>query len=306
MSSVMLEDFLGNAKGSIDIVKDTKIETGRIIQEKRIEAGFTQKSLANALHITDKAISKWERGISLPDVSLLPKIALLLDVDLNILVATSIKQQNWVGLIDINDVDFSQIVYDKPLVYYLLSHYLLLGITNIHVITNEKNRQYLQQDEFKRFGFMFSFDLPTNQNMMILNHPWFLFGSDLTQQFQGAMLSERNMVLVPENQEPIFYFATENDDYFQNRKKFIKSVSKRTLGRGMVCIGADSQEALLDIATFVRTYQKSSGMLIGSLEEIACRQGYISEDDVIELSEQVPYGEVLRGQVNHKSVDITK
>lgn len=306
MSSVMLEDFLGNAKGSIDIVKDTKIETGRIIQEKRIEAGFTQKSLANALHITDKAISKWERGISLPDVSLLPKIALLLDVDLNILVATSIKQQNWVGLIDINDVDFSQIVYDKPLVYYLLSHYLLLGITNIHVITNEKNRQYLQQDEFKRFGFMFSFDLPTNQNMMILNHPWFLFGSDLTQQFQGAMLSERNMVLVLENQEPIFYFATENDDYFQNRKKFIKSVSKRTLGRGMVCIGADSQEALLDIATFVRTYQKSSGMLIGSLEEIACRQGYISEDDVIELSEQVPYGEVLRGQVNHKSVDITK
>ena len=65
-------------------------ETGKIIQEKRIEAGFTQKTLAHALHITDKAVSKWERGICLPDVALLPKIALLLDVDIDVLVSKSI------------------------------------------------------------------------------------------------------------------------------------------------------------------------------------------------------------------------
>ena len=72
-----------------------------------MEAGFTQKSLANALHITDKAVSKWERGICLPDVALLLKYALLLDVALHILIAKSIKQQHGVGLIDIKDIDIA-------------------------------------------------------------------------------------------------------------------------------------------------------------------------------------------------------
>ena len=172
-------------------------ETGKIIKEKRITAGFTQKALADALHITDKAISKWERGLCLPDVSLLTKISLLLDVDLDVLMAKSIEQEEWVGVIDIQDCDFSQTIYDKPLANYLLIHYLLLGVTKIHVLTDEVNRKYLKQQAFTESGFRFSFDKPEESHMMILNHPWFLFGSDLTQQFQGAMLSERNIKLIP-------------------------------------------------------------------------------------------------------------
>ena len=62
-------------------------ETGKIIRELRINAGFTQKTLAEALHITDKAVSKWERGLCLPDVTLLPQLSLLLDVDMDVLIA---------------------------------------------------------------------------------------------------------------------------------------------------------------------------------------------------------------------------
>lgn len=36
-------------------------KTGALIREK----GITQKQLADALHVTDKAVSKWERGVSL-------------------------------------------------------------------------------------------------------------------------------------------------------------------------------------------------------------------------------------------------
>ncbi len=68
-------------------------ETGKIIKELRIKAGFTQKALAEALHITDKAVSKWERGLCLPDVALLPKLSLLLDVDMDVLIAKSIEQE---------------------------------------------------------------------------------------------------------------------------------------------------------------------------------------------------------------------
>ena len=69
-------------------------ETGRLIKECRIRAGYTQVSLAEVLHVTDKAISKWERGICLPDVTLLPKLSLLLDVDLDLFISKTIIKNN--------------------------------------------------------------------------------------------------------------------------------------------------------------------------------------------------------------------
>lgn len=251
-------------------------ETGKIIQELRINAGFTQKTLAEALHITDKAISKWERGLCLPDVSLLPKLSLLLDVDMDVLIAKSIEQEEWVGVIAIQHCDFSQIIYDKPLVYYLLIHYLLLGIKKIHVLTDEVNHKYLKGQVFTDLGFCFSFDKPEAANMMILNHPWFLFGSDLTQQFRGAMLSERNVKLVPENQEPVFFFS-HGSAYFEDPKKFMKNAAKRTLGRGMVCLDMSDYDKSLDVANFVRIYQQNTGLMIGDLQEVVLNHKSVEE-----------------------------
>lgn len=42
-----------------------KEQLGAFIAERRKEARMTQKDLAERLHITDKAVSKWERGVSL-------------------------------------------------------------------------------------------------------------------------------------------------------------------------------------------------------------------------------------------------
>ena len=46
-------------------------KTGIFIRQLRKERGMTQKDLAAALGVTDKAVSKWELGTSLPDVALL-------------------------------------------------------------------------------------------------------------------------------------------------------------------------------------------------------------------------------------------
>ena len=43
---------------------------GRFLAQLRRERGLTQRDLAEMLFISDKAVSKWERGLSLPDVSL--------------------------------------------------------------------------------------------------------------------------------------------------------------------------------------------------------------------------------------------
>lgn len=56
------------------------LETGRFIAQRRKELGLTQKALAQQLHVTDKAVSKWERGAGLPDINTIEPLAAALEV----------------------------------------------------------------------------------------------------------------------------------------------------------------------------------------------------------------------------------
>ena len=53
-----------------------------VISSRRKELGMTQKELADKLNITDKAVSKWERGIACPDTASIPKLAQILGISL--------------------------------------------------------------------------------------------------------------------------------------------------------------------------------------------------------------------------------
>ena len=55
---------------------------GNAISFLRKRAGYTQRELSELLDISDKAVSKWERGLSYPDISLLAKLSILLDTDI--------------------------------------------------------------------------------------------------------------------------------------------------------------------------------------------------------------------------------
>ena len=59
---------------------------GSVIMNKRKEKGFTQQKLAEKLHVTFQAISKWENGTACPEVELLPVIAEVLDTTVDALV----------------------------------------------------------------------------------------------------------------------------------------------------------------------------------------------------------------------------
>ena len=48
---------------------------GALIRSLRTQQGLTQRELAQQLTVSDKAVSKWERGQGCPDVSLLPSLA---------------------------------------------------------------------------------------------------------------------------------------------------------------------------------------------------------------------------------------
>lgn len=64
---------------------------GERIKYYRIERGITQERLANELYISNQAVSKWERNASLPDVSLIAKIAHVLGVSCDALFIDSVE-----------------------------------------------------------------------------------------------------------------------------------------------------------------------------------------------------------------------
>lgn len=53
---------------------------GKFIASCRKECGFTQASLAGKLGITDRAVSKWETGKSIPDASIMLELCNLLEI----------------------------------------------------------------------------------------------------------------------------------------------------------------------------------------------------------------------------------
>ncbi len=65
---------------------------GGFIAILRKEAGMTQKQLADRLHVTDRAVSKWERGLSYPDVTLMEPLAAVLGVGVDELLTCQRKK----------------------------------------------------------------------------------------------------------------------------------------------------------------------------------------------------------------------
>lgn len=63
---------------------------GMMIAELRKERGLTQMELAEKMGVTDKAVSKWERDLSCPDINSLPNLADVLGVSVDELM--QIKQ----------------------------------------------------------------------------------------------------------------------------------------------------------------------------------------------------------------------
>ena len=64
-----------------------QIKIGKFIAECRKEKDLTQMQLAEKLNITDKAISKWERGISMPDSSIMIELCDILGISVNELLS---------------------------------------------------------------------------------------------------------------------------------------------------------------------------------------------------------------------------
>ncbi len=62
---------------------NSEMTLGRKIAQLRKEKGMTQLELAGLMGVTDKAVSKWERDLSCPDITTLPRLAEVLGVSVD-------------------------------------------------------------------------------------------------------------------------------------------------------------------------------------------------------------------------------
>ncbi len=110
---------------------------GRFLATLRKEQGMTQKELAEKLYVSDKAISKWETGVSMPDVALLTPLAELLNVTVTELLSGQRLPEKALDTQQVEELMQQAITLGqtpsvprrKRLVQYLLS--LLLGAAQL-------------------------------------------------------------------------------------------------------------------------------------------------------------------------------
>ena len=83
-----------------------QIKIGRFIADERKRKGYTQKQLSEKLEISDKTISKWERGNGFPEVSLLLPLCNELEITVNeLLSGERVSEEDYLKKAEENMVD---------------------------------------------------------------------------------------------------------------------------------------------------------------------------------------------------------
>lgn len=77
---------------------------GAFVAERRKQKNLTQKELAEKLYVSDKAVSKWERGLSMPDISLLTPLAESLGVSVAELLACEAMESETISTAQVDDL----------------------------------------------------------------------------------------------------------------------------------------------------------------------------------------------------------
>lgn len=136
---------------------------GRFIAELRKEKKMTQIDLANKLGITDRAISKWENGRGMPDLSLLTPLCELLDVSINELLSGARLdkkdyqekfEENIIKTIDYTD---KKIKKTKKIFITILSIILIFIVMLITMFSIDINRMRNNETVlFSTWGFSYA------------------------------------------------------------------------------------------------------------------------------------------------------
>ena len=294
-------------------------KTGEAIRKLRNRIGYTQRDLAATLGVTDKAVSKWERGLSVHDIAIITELSLVLNCDVDNLLEGNITflEKSWQGLLVLkenpNHIFSGTLIYGKPMVYFLLSYFMLAGVRHINILCPERDKKFIREciADGSEYGLSVNFigdlsELKRGNTMVVYDEP-FLYGSNLTKYFQRAMSKENkisaltvykgkggnkccadfnNLKVLRLNDEgncycipicfvPVNRFEDLNCVFNYETLVERNQLYAEPMGNGMIEYSIKTKEDVFQTAFFIRYLENMMGYKIYEIAEIAKNRNLI-------------------------------
>ena len=276
------------------------VKVGKSIAFLRKRYHMTQRNVADILEISDKAVSKWERGIGTPDISLLGKLATIFDTDIESILEGNLANMNlnWCGMLYLDYADGifpSVLIYDKPIVYYQLSYLMLAGICNVHVIGTRRNislfrsclpdvrilgltatfhessetdvEKAIHEEMYGEYTRQYGIDCSKLDGIMQVTGADFIYGKDVTKTFRRLLYNTALSVSL----------EAYSGERLHIRFLRIGQSCRGTqpLERGVCAFPVENYVALQDAANIVCILKRQQKENIADLTEIAMNRGLI-------------------------------
>lgn len=279
---------------------------GKTISFLRKQSNMTQHQLADWLGVSDKTISKWENGHGAPDISILTKLSIILDIDIESLLEGNLTHYDfkWKGILLLNypeNIRPYMMMWTLPIVEFQLSLLLLTGICHITIIGSERDILFTQ-DILDVDGFSIQIEYECRDlndreavddiigrinaifGVMVIFGFDFIYGKDLTKLFKRVIYDSKKPVTVENHRHlPLsirLYPAKTYDKSLGEQDK--DAFDKLILERGIIAFYVEDQEDLWDSANLIYLIERHIGEKIGCLKDIATRRGYVTKKNVSE------------------------
>lgn len=276
-------------------------KVGKTISFLRKEAGLTQNELAKRLNITDKAVSRWERGCGTPDISLLTKLSSALNTDIKtILSSDSISiGSKCKGLLILKypeGITASSFLYTQRIIYFQIQYFILAGIRDICMFGKKEDIDFSKSQfgkgdsfginivyefiddnsDFTLYSSKYFAENNKDVSFLVINGLAFWYSKDTVNTLTRLIHdSDCCTEIVNSNRQPlsIRFYPPQN-----LRNSCIdeeKNIISYPLTSGEIAFPIQNTKDLFDAGNIIRIIEEQQGEKIADLQEIAQNRGFV-------------------------------
>ncbi|MCQ2497587.1 MAG: helix-turn-helix domain-containing protein [Lachnospiraceae bacterium] len=274
-------------------------KVGKTISFLRKHYHMTQHELAEKLGVTDKAVSRWENGYGTPDISLLTKLGVALDVDIESILEGNLTHwdMQWEGLLFLDypeEIMPTDYMYGIRIVEFQIGFFALAGIKKISIYGKEELLITVKaiMGNGSKYGCEFCYmrmdgktsngDVVKKNNkdksLMIIEGLCFLYGKDLTKVFRRIIYGEDKKINIES------FDGSDCKLFFSKKASWMKEdIKSYSLERGTIAFLIKDKDDLLDASNLLRIIEKHQKERINCISEIAMRRGLIENVNITSL-----------------------
>jgi len=271
-------------------------KVGKTILFLRKHYNMTQHELAEKLGVTDKAVSRWENGYGTPDISLLSKLSVVLDIDIESILEGNLSNLDlpWKGMLfleysdEVGPLDY---IFCTRIVELQLSMFMLAGIRKISIYGSGQNIEEVRNviGTGEEYGCRFEYKtadfsqesiecIVREENkhccLMIISGAVFIYGKDITKCFR-RIVNDNNAIT-----NMFGYNGTDCKIGFYKIGALgnCNEDISFTMDRGVVSFKLRNRADILDASNLLALIERQMGEKVADLYEVAVRRGYLKTE----------------------------